>query len=57
MIFLLEQQWSKQTYWLQAERLVRWWPQVVNQASIAEGGAFVIPWHHSSQAKFKVVKL
>lgn len=42
MVFLLEPQWLRQTYWLQAERLVRWWPQIVNQASIASGGAFVV---------------
>lgn len=57
MIFLLEPQWLRQTYWLQAERMVRWWPQIVNQADIASGGAFIVPWHHSSRAKFRVVKL
>ena len=57
MVFLLEAQWLKQTYWLQAERLVRWWPQIVNQTLIASGGAFIVPWHHSSKSKFRVVKL
>ena len=57
MVFLLESQWTKQSFWLQAERLTKWWPQVVQQAGIATGGAFVVPWHHSSKSKFKVVKL
>lgn len=57
MVFLLEPQWLKQTFWLQAERMVRWWPQIVNQASIASGGAFIVPWRHTSRAKFRVVKL
>ncbi len=57
MVFLIEPQWLKQSFWLQAERLVRWWPQIVNQTAIASGGAFVVPWHHSSRAKFRVVKL
>jgi hypothetical protein len=57
MVFLLESQWLKQSFWMQAERLIRWWPQIVNQASIASGGAFVVPWHHRLSAKFRVVKL
>ena len=57
MVFLLEQQWLKQTFWLQAERLVRWWPQIVYQTQLASGGAFVVPWRHTSRAKFRVVKL
>lgn len=56
-IFLLDAQWLKQTYWLQAERLVKWWPQIVAQAKMVSGGAFVVPWHHSSRAKFRAVKL
>lgn len=57
MVFLLEPQWLRQSFWSQAERLVRWWPQIVNQTAIASGGAFVVPWQHSSRAKFRVVKL
>jgi hypothetical protein len=57
MVFLLDRQWTKQTYWHQAERMVRWWPQIINQASIATGGAFIVPWHHNSRSKFRVVKL
>lgn len=57
MVFLLEPQWLRHAFWLQAERLVRWWPQIVKQTEIASGGAFVVPWHHSSRAKFRVVKL
>jgi PIN like domain len=56
-VFLLESQWSKQSFWLQAERMTRWWPQIVKQAALASGGAFVVPWHHSSKSKFRVVKL
>jgi len=57
MVFLLEPQWFKQSYWLQAELLVRWWPQIINQASIASGGGFIVPWHHSSKSKFRVVEV
>lgn len=57
MVFLLEPNWLRQQYWLQAERLVSWWPQIVNQTMLATGGAFVVPWHHSARAKFRVVKI
>lgn len=56
-VFLLERQWLDQTFWAQAERMVRWWPQIVAQAAMVEGGAFVVPWHHTSKAKFRAVKL
>ncbi|MBL8324819.1 MAG: hypothetical protein JNJ89_07660 [Rubrivivax sp.] len=56
-VFLLESQWLKQTFWLQSERMVRWWPQIVAQAGLVERGAFVVPWHHSSKSKFTAVRL
>jgi hypothetical protein len=54
-VFLLERQWLVQTYWMQAERLVKWWPQTVKQAGMVTGSAFIVPWHHSSAAKFRGV--
>lgn len=56
-VFLLDPQWSRQTFWPQAERMVRWWPQIVKQTTLTSGGAFVVPWHHSSKSKFRAVKL
>lgn len=55
-IFVLDRQWSKQTFWHQAERLVRWWPQILGQALMAEGG-FRVPWQHSSKTKFQTLRL
>lgn len=56
-VFLLESQWPKHTFWLQAERMVRWWPQIVAQAGMVERGAFVVPWQHSSTSRFRAVTL
>lgn len=56
-VFVLERQWSEQTFWLQAERLVRWWPQILAQARLVSDGAFRVPWHHSSKSKFAVIRL
>jgi hypothetical protein len=55
-VFVLDHQWSAQRYWLQAERLVRWWPQIVEQSSLVSGGAFRVPWHHSASAKFTAIR-
>lgn len=54
-VFFLERQWERQTFWLQAERLVRWWPHVVQQANMVEQGAFRVPWQQ--RGKFIAVKL
>ena len=55
-VFVLDKQWAKQTYWLQAERLVKWWPQICNQARMVTGQSFCVPWHHSAKAKFTGIK-
>lgn len=54
-VFILDPQWSKQGFWMQSERLVRWWPQVVNYSSLVSGGAYRIPWQHSPSTKLQAV--
>lgn len=56
-VFVLDPQWSKQSYWAQCERLVRWWPQILEQSRLVAAGAFRVPWPHSSSAKFQAIKL
>lgn len=56
-VFVLDPQWAKQEYWLQCERLVRWWPQIIEQARLVAKGAFRVPWAHSSKSKFQGIKL
>lgn len=56
-VFFLDRQWLKQKFWLQAERMVRWWPQIVAQARMVERGAFVVPWQYTQKAKFRAVVL
>lgn len=55
-IFVLDGHWSKQKFWLQTERFIRWWPQIVAYAGLVNGGAYRVPWAHSSQAKFQAIK-
>ena len=54
-VFVLDPQWSKHPYWLQAERLVKWWPQIVNFSRVVSGGTFRIPWQHSPGSKFQAI--
>lgn len=56
-VFVLDAQWAKQAYWLQCERLVRWWPQILEQTRLVSAGAFRVPWAHSASAKFSAIKL
>jgi hypothetical protein len=55
-VFVLEGQWSRQNFWAQTERFVRWWPQIVAYAGFVTGGAYSVPWSHSSQSKFRAIK-
>ncbi|HEX7688233.1 MAG TPA: hypothetical protein VF453_11020 [Burkholderiaceae bacterium] len=54
-VFVLDSQWSKHSFWLQAERLVRWWPQIVTQARLVSGGGYRVPWAHSARIKFQAI--
>jgi hypothetical protein len=56
-VFVMDSQWAEHRYWLQAERLVRWWPQVLAQARLVSASAFRVPWHHNSKSKFTVIRL
>ncbi|HWW71725.1 MAG TPA: hypothetical protein VN089_17425 [Duganella sp.] len=54
-VFILDAQWSKQGFWAQSERLVRWWPQVVSYSALVSGGAYRIPWQHSAATKLQAI--
>ncbi|MDQ2990468.1 MAG: hypothetical protein M3R60_15340 [Pseudomonadota bacterium] len=54
-VFVLDGQWSKHGFWLQSERLVRWWPQMVNSSSLVSGGAYRVPWQHSPSTKLQAI--
>jgi hypothetical protein len=56
-VFVLDPQWINHTYWVQAERIVRWWPLIVAQARLASRGAFRVPWRHTNKARFEGIKL
>jgi hypothetical protein len=54
-VFVLDSQWSRHGFWLQSERLVRWWPQVVDYSSLVSGGAYRVPWQHSPATKLQAI--
>jgi hypothetical protein len=54
-VFVLDGQWSKHGFWLQAERLVRWWPQAVAYSTLVSGGAYRVPWEHSPTTKLQAI--
>ncbi len=55
IVFVLDQQWSKHTFWTQSERLVRWWPQIMNFSSMVSSGAYRVPWQHTPSSKFQAI--
>jgi hypothetical protein len=56
-VFILDSQWSKQRFWSQSERLVKWWPQVLAQSEQVQGRAYRVPWQHSAAGKLQPVIL
>lgn len=42
--------WTQQPFWIQASRLIHWWPDIVEQASrVAAGAAFIVPFKYSGR--------
>lgn len=56
-VYILDHQWAAQAYWAQADRIVRWWPQILKFSPLVSQGAFRVPWHHSPKAKFAALRL
>lgn len=56
--FVLAKGWSAQLEWDKAAQLVRWWPRIIEQASLVRGGAaFQVPWKISGKGQFKQIQL
>ncbi|MEJ8852638.1 hypothetical protein [Variovorax rhizosphaerae] len=57
MVFVLEKQWTGQPYWMKAERLVAWWPDMIATARLVDSGMMAVPFVHRTGAKFKPMRL
>ena len=56
--FVLAKSWASQPLWIKASNLVRWWPNIIEQALRIQGGAtFRVPWRLQGKGKFEQVKL
>ncbi len=57
-VFVLTKAWANHRNWEKAAQLVRWWPRIMEQAGLVEGGAaFEVPWRFSGKGKFKTLRL
>jgi hypothetical protein len=57
-VFLLARAWSSQKMWDHAAALVRWWPRILEQAALVEGGAvFEVPFGFSTKKRLKQIRL
>lgn len=51
-LFFWEKAWHGQNFWLQAAQLVRWFPDIIDQARKVEAGAgFFVPFRYSGRFK------
>jgi hypothetical protein len=55
-LFVLDSQWARQPFWGVAERLVHWWPRILDQSRLATG-AFRVPWRSSSKGRFDQIRI
>lgn len=58
IVFMLARSWNSQRQWSQVAALVRWWPRILEQASLVAGGAaFEVPFGFSGTKRLKQIKL
>jgi len=56
LVFSLDRNWAQQSHWPKAQNLVKWWPAILEQARLIEGGAaFRVQWRHAG--RFTQIKL
>lgn len=57
-VFSLERNWNHQPFWVKATQLVRWWPIIIKQANLIQGGAaFRVPWRFTNQGRLEQIRL
>jgi hypothetical protein len=45
LVFCLDRQWARFDFWLQAERLVKWWPKILAASDLlGPGRPYRVPW-------------
>ena len=54
-VYVLDAQWSSQTFWAKAGRLVVWWPTILAHARLVSGGVYRVPWRHTSQTRLQAM--
>lgn len=52
-VYVLDPQWGSHQYWLKAERIVLWWPHILQHALLSAGGVFRVPWARTAQTRFQ----
>lgn len=58
VVFFLDKSWANHIYWQKSSQLVKWWPIIIRQAELIQGGAaFKVPWNVSGKGKLEQVKL
>lgn len=58
IVFMLARAWNSQTQWSQAAALVRWWPKLIEQATLVAGGAaFEVPFGFSGKKRLRQIRL
>lgn len=57
VVFFLDSSWKDHKFWEKAQQLVRWWPRIIDQASLITGGAaFRVKWNFSGNGKFEQLR-
>lgn len=56
-VYVLDPQWAQKPFWLKAERLVHWWPLILQHSRLTSHFAVRVPWRASSKGRFEQIRV
>ena len=56
-VYVLDPQWSSKPYWIKAQRLVEWWPRILQHAALSSRFAVRVPWRYTNKTTFEQIRV
>jgi hypothetical protein len=56
-VYVLDPQWAQKSFWVKAERLVHWWPLILQHTQLTSHFAVRVPWRSTSKGRFEQIRV
>lgn len=56
-VYVLDPQWASKPFWVKAERLVHWWPLILQHTQLTSHFAVRVPWRSTGKGRFEQIRI